>query len=129
MKRLHAPLFLAALAGGTHVVSHFSDNAEVRDLAVFYLRVVALGYGLTGMVLIASQTMNALHRPLPAAGISLARTVGVTIPFALVGHHLGQIHGVFIAISLSGAICGAAAWLTMTTIVAHEVRRHVTQSP
>jgi putative MATE family efflux protein len=116
-------LFLAALAGGSAVVSHFSENAEVRNLAAFYLRVVALGYGLTGMVLIASQTMNALHRPLPAASISLARTVGVTIPFALIGHHFGQIHGVFIAIALSGAICGAAAWLTMTTIVAHEVRR------
>jgi Na+-driven multidrug efflux pump len=117
-------LVLAALIGGTAVVSHFSDNPEVRALAVFYLRVVSLGYGLTGMVLIASQTMNALHRPLPAASINLARTVGITLPFALIGHYLGQIHGVFIAIAAAGATCGAAAWLTMRTIVAHESRRH-----
>lgn len=116
-------LFLLALGLGAHVVTHFSDNPEVKDLAVFYLRVVALGYALTGMVLIASQTMNALHRPLPAAGISIARTVGVTVPFALIGNHFGQIHGVFIGMAMSGAVCGAAAWLIMTIILAHEVRR------
>jgi Na+-driven multidrug efflux pump len=112
------------MIAGTAVVSNFSDNVEVRSLALFYLRTVSIGYGLTGLVLIASQTMNALRRPLPAATINLARTVGVTVPFALIGNYLGQIHGVFIAIAVAGATCGAIAWATMTTILAHEMRRH-----
>ena len=42
-----------------------------------------------------TKTMNALRRPLPAATLNLARTVGITVPFALIGHYLGGIHGVF----------------------------------
>jgi Na+-driven multidrug efflux pump len=116
-------LILAAVAGGTQAVAHFSDDVQVQKLAVDYLRLVSIGYGLTGLVLIASQTMNALRRPLPAATINLARTVGITVPFALVGHYLGGIHGVFIAIALAGATCGAAAWVAMTRVVSHEAQR------
>src|SRR5262249_40555632 len=92
-------LIALVLAGGTRVVANFSDNPDVRTLAVDYLRLISLGYGFGGLVLVASQTMNALRRPLPAATLNLARTVVVTIPFALAGHYLGGIHGVFIGIT------------------------------
>jgi putative MATE family efflux protein len=116
-------LTVVALTAGNQMVAHFSDDTEVRTLAVEYLRLVSLGYGLSGLVMIASQTMNALHRPLPAATLNLARTVGVTIPFVVLGHYLGGIHGVFIAILLAGTTCGAMAWVAMTRIVSHESQR------
>lgn len=109
---------------GNEIVGFFTTSAEVGNLAVYYLRVVSLSYALSGLVLIASQTMNALARPMPAAVISLARTVGVTVPFALMGQWLGQVHGVFIGVALAGAVCGAGAWILMSMIVAQESRRH-----
>ena len=65
-------------------------------------------------MIIGSQAMNALKRPLEATVISIARTIGITVPFALIGQRLGQIHGVFIGISAAGALCGAVAWLMLT---------------
>jgi len=116
--------FLAImLIAGSSITSHFTDSPEVAGLATFYLQVVAAGYGLTGLVLIASQTMNALMRPLPAAAINLARTVVVTVPCALAGHWLGGIHGTFIGIAIGGATCGALALIVMTRIVREEIAR------
>jgi putative MATE family efflux protein len=83
-------LCLVTMIVGTEVVAKFSDNPEVQALAVYYLRIVTLGYALTGFVMVASQTLNAMHRPLPAAAINLARTVVVTIPFAWAGTSSGR---------------------------------------
>jgi len=74
---------------------------KIQSLAVYYLRVIALTYCLSGLVLIASQAMNALRRPMAAATISMARTFAVTVPLALIGQWLGNIHGVFIGISVA----------------------------
>jgi putative MATE family efflux protein len=121
-------LFAIAMIAGNEIVGHLTNDAAVRSLAVFYFRVIALGYALNGLVLIASQAMNALHRPLPALMISICRAIAVTLPAALVGQWLAQIHGVFIGISAAGAVCGAAAWVLLISVVRQESRRQELQS-
>jgi putative MATE family efflux protein len=119
-----ALMSVVAFMAGNQIVSHFTKDAEVQTIAVYYLRVSSLSYVLSGLVLVGSQTMNALARPLPASIVSLARTIVITVPFALVGQWLGQIHGVFIGISLSAAACGALALVMMRMVVAQEAQRH-----
>jgi Na+-driven multidrug efflux pump len=108
---------------GPQIVARFSDDDAVRSLAVDYLRIVSVSYALSGLVTISSQTLSSLHYPMPAAVINLARTVVVTVPLAILGHWLGQIHGVFVAISASGIICGVVSWIMMSAVVNREARR------
>jgi Na+-driven multidrug efflux pump len=96
----------------------------VQPLAVYYLRAVSFSYPLSGLVLVGSQAMYALARPMPAAVISLCRTIGIMVPFALIGQYFGQVHGVFIGIASAGATCGAIAWVTLAVVLAQEIRRH-----
>lgn len=119
-------MIVITMLAAPEIVGHFTKDANVSALASYYLRVVSLSYALSGLVIIASQTMNALHRPLPAAAIGLTRTVGVLVPFALLGQWLGQIHGVFIGIAMAGATCGAIAWLVLTKVLAQESRHQPT---
>jgi hypothetical protein len=61
-----------------------------------------------------------------AAVINLARAMVVTVPLALLGHWLGEIHGVFIGISASAFVCGAGAWIAIASVVKHELQRTAT---
>jgi putative MATE family efflux protein len=116
-------LFVVAMAAGNQIIALFTKDPEVQTLAVYYFRVVAVGYALSGLVLIASQAMNALKRPMAAMAVSMARTFALTVPLALIGEWLGKIHGVFIGISAAGVLCGAAAWIMLSVIIAQEARR------
>ena len=113
-----------ALLAANQIVDPFTKDADVKALAVYYLRVMSLSYPLAGLVLIGSQAMNALMRPLPAAAVSIARTLGVSVPLALLGQRLGQIHGVFVGISLAAAVCGAMAWVLTYRVLDQESKRH-----
>jgi putative MATE family efflux protein len=139
MDRVHAAIHLAikfclgaglvvvalAMLSGSWIVSQFTHEGEIHALALFYIRAAAISNPLAGLVLIGSQTMYALRRPLPAATLSLCRTFVVLIPFALIGQWLGQVHGLFIGIAAAGAACGVSAWVTLLIVLAQETRRHL----
>jgi Na+-driven multidrug efflux pump len=111
------------VVGGQALVGLFAKTPEVAALALFYVRVLALSYTLGGMVLISSQAMNAMRRPLPATFISMARAMGVTVPCALAGHWIAGVHGVFAGIAIGAALCGVAAWIVLAQIIDQETRR------
>ncbi len=121
-----AGIAAVTMLAAPYVVAQFSDEAQVQALAAFYLRVGLVGSIVGGMVMVASQTLSALHHPMTAALINLARAVVVTVPLALLGHWLGQVHGVFIGISASSLLCGVGAWIVMSSVVKRETQRAAT---
>ncbi len=99
------------------VASLFTRVREVEDVIVLYLRIVPLGYGLQGMMLIANGTLNALHRPFQAASINLLQMMAVYVPLAMLGARLFGIWGVFSALVVSYvAVTGYAYILVQRTI-------------
>ena len=118
-------IFMVAIAliAGRQIIAQFTDNPEIQTLAVFYLRVASAAFPVGGLVLVAAQTMNALARPIPAAFVSLLRTCLVTVPCALIGQWLGQIHGAFIGIAVGNTLSGAIAWITVLRILETESHR------
>ena len=114
-------LLLGVLAPA--IVDRFSDDPAVMAVAVFYLRAVPWSWAPGGLVMVASQTLNSLARPLPASAINLMRSVGVTVPFALVGLWVGGIQGAFIGLALSALVVGVIGNLWMRRIMGEEVER------
>ena len=115
-------MLVIAMVAADAIAALFTDNAEIATLAAYYMRVVAPSLALAGLVLTASQVMNALARPLPAAVVNLLRTVVIMVPFALIGRRLGEIQGAFIGISVAGATCGIIAWVVMSVVVNQEAQ-------
>lgn len=88
----------------------FSQSAQIQDVAVHYLWIVALSYGAYGLVMSMNAAFNGIGKPLPGVVISGCRVIAVFLPLALLGKFLFGINGLFFATLLSNLLMGAAAW-------------------
>lgn len=79
--------------------------------AAAYIRIVGCAYGIQGIVFIASAGLNALQKPLLASGLSFCQMFVLYVPLAYVLSKWQGLSGIFIALSLSYTLAGAAAAL------------------
>jgi len=109
-----ACLLLAAAA--RPIAGLFSDNPDVVATITLYLRIVPISYGLQGVLLVTSATLNVLNRPLHSAALSLLRMIVLYVPLAYAGSSLIGLPGVFGAAALANVLAGAGAflWLNRT---------------
>jgi len=101
------PLFFL---GGT-LASWMDDDPTVIGVAAFYLALVPWGYGLWGVLMMASASFNALGKPLPSTVLSFARMFIIYLPLAVVLNESYGYQGIFVATVLSNVVAGAVAWL------------------
>lgn len=100
-------IWLLLLAIAEPVVKLINDEPEIVDVAVTYLMIVPLAYGLQGMMQLAATTLNVLKRPVHSAGITLVQLFVVYIPFAWMASRCFGIIGIFGSLAFSYAITGA----------------------
>jgi Na+-driven multidrug efflux pump len=86
----------------------FNENETVISTIVVYLRIVPLGYGLQGVLLVCVSAMNVLNKPLHAAAISILQMFALYIPLAYIMSSLFEAHGVFISLALAYGVVGIA---------------------
>jgi len=110
-------LFLLFLTLGKPIARIFNNDHEVIRVTVLYLRIVALSYGLQGIVQLNSAVFNALRRPLHAAGLSLLRGLGFFIPLAMLGSFLLGVNGIFFAAAVSNGITAVISLLLLKKVL------------
>lgn len=91
------------------LASLFTKQPEVSSVIVLYLRIVPLGYGLQGVILIIVGALNALRHPLQAALLNLIQMLIIYVPLALLLSSFLDIKGIFIALVISFGITGLFA--------------------
>ncbi|HDT13304.1 MAG TPA: MATE family efflux transporter [Candidatus Aminicenantes bacterium] len=97
------------LAAAAHpVAGFFTRNPDVAAAIKLYLRIVPLGYGLQGVLVIVGAALNALNKPLHAAGLVLSQMIVIYVPLAYLGSSLFGLAGVFMALGLVYALGGIA---------------------
>ena len=90
------------LALGTGIIAAiFSDDPEVVAAIKLFLWIMPLGYGLQGIIILTNSSLNALHRPLKALYLSIARFFMFYVPLAYLGSLYFGLFGFF-----AGAVCG-----------------------
>lgn len=102
------------------IASIFNNNQIVVSTIVLYLRIVSIGYGLQGIIMLTGSAMNVLNRPLHAAGIRITQMFLLYIPLALLGSHLFGLTGVFIALLITYCAAGAGSHFVLKKIVAKQ---------
>ena len=101
---------------GHWIVPLFDDTPAVAETAILYLSIVPIGYAAYGMVMLCAAMGNGLGRPIPGAISNLLRSVGLYIPFALLGAMSAGPLGVFMAALMANLGAGAIAWWWATSI-------------
>jgi putative MATE family efflux protein len=79
----------------------FSDDPAVIPTIRTFLWILPLGYGLQGIIILTNSSLNALHRPLEALWLSMARFFVFYVPLAWLGSRWFGLPGFF-----GGALAG-----------------------
>ena len=111
-----AIFLLLAILGNT-IGSIFSDNPGVVSVTGFYLSIVPIGYGLYGILVIATTAMSVLKKPIDAAILITIQTFVLCIPLAYVGSFLIGLRGTFLALPISYLVSAIIAKYTLNQIV------------
>jgi len=100
------------------IATVFSDNKTVHETIVWFLLIVPISYGLSGVVILINVSMNVLGRPKIALYINILRLVALYFPLAYIGAQAFEIKGLLIGITISNvlAFCLAFVWLKRVLI-------------
>ena len=98
------------LAAGRPIASIFNDNQEVVSVTSLYLRIVAVSYGILGIVNVTSAALNGLRKPLSAAAVAAVRLFALYVPLALLGRALAGLQGLFWGAAAGNILGGVVAF-------------------
>lgn len=87
----------------------FSDDAEVIEYFVWFMRIMPGGYPLLGIGHVTIAAFNSINRPFHAAMINLVRMFFLAVPLAYLGAWLFSVPGIFGGMALANIISGAGA--------------------
>jgi Na+-driven multidrug efflux pump len=83
------------------IATVFSDDPMVVEAITLFIWIMPLGYGFQGIIILSNSSLNALHKPLIALYLSVARFFVFYVPLAWLGSLYYGLYGFF-----AGAVCG-----------------------
>jgi MATE family, multidrug efflux pump len=87
----------------------FNKNSQITDNIISFLRIVPLGMGFHGLLIISCASFIALHKPLYASILVFFEMVLLYIPLGFLGSKLGGIPGLFMGLMIAYVIAGIIA--------------------
>lgn len=115
-------IFILFVVAARPIASLFNSDPDVIATIVTYLRIVPLAYGLQGVRMVASSSLNALNRPLHASALAIGQMFVVYVPLAMLASRLYGLTGVFGALALAYFVGGFAGHVVLGRVLASEYR-------
>ena len=104
---------LVAEFGPASVAAVFGTNPQLTQELVRYLWIMPIGYALYGVLNVSEETLNAIGRPLVAAGQTIIHMFALYAPLALAGAYYGQMQGLLWGVAMANVFGGVIAyWLS-----------------
>jgi putative MATE family efflux protein len=119
-----AAVFVLLAASARWLAPIFNDDPDVVSAAVRYLMIVPIGFGFQGLMLISTNTLNVLEKPLHAAALTAAQMLLLYIPLAHAGSYVFGLTGVFAGIALAYCLGGGSASLVLRKIMTEEIKKN-----
>lgn len=108
-----ALVFCVLLLVADKVAGIFSEINAVQTLIILWIFIVPIGFAFQAVTFLTASSFNALHQPMRAMKISIARLFVFTLPFAWVGSQLYGLKGMFFALVISNVCVCWFAWRSM----------------
>ncbi len=99
----------------------FSDDPEVISTIKLFLWILPLGYGMQGVIILTNSSLNALHRPMSALWLSIARFFVFYVPLAWLGSVYFGLWGFFVGAVAGNLIMGVISLATFNREVKSEL--------
>lgn len=100
----------------------FSDDAEVVSTIRLFLWIMPLGYGMQGVIILTNSSLNALHQPMSALWLSMARFFVFYVPLAWLGSVYYGLWGFFVGAVLGNLLMGLISLATFNRAVDAELQ-------
>ncbi|WP_432408956.1 MATE family efflux transporter [Wukongibacter sp. M2B1] len=115
-------LFLLLAIFASQIGGIFNKDTEVIKNISIYLRIVPIGYGLQGIILISSSVLNVFKKPLHAALLTIIQMFIIYIPLAFIGSRIFGITGIFGALTISNILTGMIAHKILSIVLKNVLR-------
>jgi Na+-driven multidrug efflux pump len=102
--------FVMMILFGEIIVSLINEDPLVVEPAARYLVIIPISIGFLGITMTATQSFNALGKPVPPLIISILQMLIVYVPLALIGDYLWGYIGIFIAFTVTNVLIGLLSW-------------------
>jgi Na+-driven multidrug efflux pump len=113
-------LYIGFLLLAKPIASIFNSDTDVIRGITLYLRIVPLGYGLQGILLLAISALNVLRKPLHASFLRIAQMFVIFVPLAFLGSALLGVPGIFAALTISYCMIGTGSSILLNKIMSRE---------
>jgi putative MATE family efflux protein len=94
------------------IAAVFTEDEAVARAIRLFIWILPLGYGLQGVVILTNSAFNALHKPMMALYLSIARFFVFYVPLAWAGSMLFGLAGFYGGALLGNVIMAALSWRT-----------------
>ena len=105
-------LFLVLAIFGSHIAKIFSTDSSIIQLVSLYFKIVAISYGLYGIMNVTSSIFNGLQMPQQSLRISLVKTFVFSLPLIIIGSFFSA-GAIFAALVVSNILGGLYAGVLM----------------
>ncbi len=96
-------IYIVMALGAGLIAAVFTQDPEVKRAIQLFIWILPLGYGLQGVIILTNSAFNALHQPMVALYLSIARFFIFYVPLAWMGSQMFGLAG-FYAGALAGNI-------------------------
>lgn len=114
-------VFVLFLFASESIIGLFSSDPVVRNAGAAYMKIMGLGYGFFGILMISSQSLNAMNKPLHSAGVTITKSFIINIPLALIGSRVLMESGVFTASLIANISGGLLGLFIVFRILNHKI--------
>lgn len=116
------------LAAGL-IASFFTEDPEVSRAIRLFIWILPLGYGLQGVVILTNSAFNALHKPMMALYLSIARFFAFYVPLAWLGSEMFGLAGFYGGALLGNVIMAMLSWRSFQGALADQAKTEIAQQP
>jgi Na+-driven multidrug efflux pump len=88
----------------------FGTEPALTGELICYLWIMPLGYALYGVLNVSEESLNAVGRPMMAAGQAVVHMFAFYAPFALIGAWMAQMQGVLWSVAAANVLGGIIAY-------------------
>jgi len=117
-------IYVLMAAGASLIAWVFTRDEEVASIIRLYIWIMPLSYGMQGVIILCNSALNAIHRPMVALYLSIARFFVFYVPLAWLGSSLFGLPGFFGGAFAGNVLMAALSWLTFRRVMAAE-RAHL----
>ena len=119
-------IYLLMAVSAALIASVFTRDTYVADIIKLYLWIMPLGYGMQGVIILCNSALNAMHKPMIALYLSIARFFVFIVPMAWAGSEMAGLHGFFIGAFAGNLLMALLSWVTFRRVLALEKDQYVT---